>query len=256
MSGSLEDTKPAEWAENDEARIEHIERPRTEFAPEHVEARGERGYMDYPDRSFRLEHPDEYLEPFDQASYRIEPFQDPHDTVGLVNPDYEPPYEQRADGKLGDFRPLYDAAEPYGVNCADASRCFERTWRGHAEEAAGRSWELSGQGMYVDGEPSARTAEWAGTTMDKIEDPAELRQALEDAGHGSSAIVHSQFLGEDGKAYGHAYNVVNFEDRIQVVDAQTQEVLPFNDAGIRPGIGLDSSHQAWVWDASGRRVHV
>lgn len=210
--------------------------------------------MDGPVRDFRLEFPDDYLEPRDYLSHPVEAFRDPRESVRFVNPDYV-------------------TGSSYQVNCTDAARCFERTWRGHAEEAAGmapkiesrdtaeyeragRVYALSASGLYVDGEPSSRTEQWAGHEFQRLEATADLRDMLQEHGHGSSAIVHSLVMTEDGKTMGHAYNVVNHEGTIKVVDAQTHEVLPFSEAGIRPGFGPRSEHRVLAWDSSGRNIHV
>lgn len=233
------------WQPDEVAEVPRAEDLGTSL--EDAGAAADRGYLDRPDRAFRLEHGDEYLEPLDQMSHPIEPFQDPQETVRLVNPDFE-------------------TGEAHQVNCADAARCFERTWRGHAEEAAGRAYEIdrTGEhqgirqpaGLYVEGEPSERTNEWAGGPLDQIHDPTSLRDALERSGHGSSAVVHTWARNEHGEGFAHAYNVVNHEGQVRVVDAQVRTVLPFSASNLYPGLGEAEGHRAVLWDAQGRRIHV
>jgi hypothetical protein len=182
-------------------------------------------------REFRLRHSDEFLEPMSRAR-SVERFQDPRSNVERVNPDY-----------------ALDRSNQ--VNCADCARCYEATWRGQQQEAAGRAYQVgSSGGLEVRGEPPEMTEEWAHEEF-KPTTPGELRQALEQGGHGSSAIIGSQF--EDG---AHAYNAVNYRGEILTVDGQRGEVYPYSDESIHPLLEdyEDVTHETMAWDSSGRRI--
>lgn len=197
-----------------------------------------RRFFSRPEREFRALREEQFLEPMNRLSEKVEPFSNPEELVQRINPDYE-------------------TGEPYQANCADCARCFERSWRGSVEEAAGRAYEVNARhdpdlpGLYVEGEPSAMTEEWAGREMRPIRDPLDLEEQLREAGPGSSAVVHTHWEDAHGHAHGHAYNVVNDRGHIRVVDAQTREVLPFDRESIRPGISPISIHRGLVWDAHG-----
>lgn len=189
---------------------------------------------------FRAEYPDQYLEPMNRVSEEVEPFSAPEKLAERVNPDFE-------------------TDEAYQNNCADCARSFERGWRGHVEEAAGRAYEVGTPdhpGLFVDGEPSQMTEDWAGRPMETVDTPSDLRSALEEGGHGSSAVVHSRWENEDGDSFGHAYNVVNDHGTIKTVDSQTHEVFEFDDSSIRPGIASDGQHTVLAWDSEGRVLNV
>lgn len=208
---------------------------------EQVDSNVEKSYVDQPESEFRRQHAEQFLEPMNRVSDKVEPHTAPEYLVERVNPDYA-------------------TDESYQSNCADSARCFERSWRGNIEEAAGRAYEVNSQhdpdlpGLYVGGEPSAMTEEWAGRDMRGILEPTDLKEELKREGHGSSAIVHTRWIDESGHPQGHAYNVVNDHGQIKVADAQTHEVLPFDDQSVRPGISPISKHQVLVWDAKGRPV--
>lgn len=195
------------------------------------------GYKDEPAREFRAEHADEYLEPMKNYPTPIEPFSDPKELAEAVNPDRD----------LGD---------PYQKNCADCARCFERSWRGQSEEAAGRAYQMSPEhgGLVLEGENSSRTESWAGEKFSDTYDPGEVRRRIEAAGHGTSAIVHTAWEREDGQRFGHAYNVVNYRDEILVVDPQHGEILPWNEGTIHPWVSGRYEHRALAWDARGQRI--
>ena len=189
-------------------------------------------------RQFRLEHSEEYLEPMGRAR-AVGQFRDPHETVERINPYF--------DAEVLD-------EDPHNVNCADCARCFEATWRGQEQEAAGRAYQIGPSGgLEVSGEASSRTEEWAREEFTRTR-VANLRAVLERGGHGASAIVHSTWGGE--LPGGHAYNIVNFEGRILTVDPQQGEVLDFSDREVHPSLESlpDSSHRAMAWDANGRRI--
>lgn len=190
------------------------------------------------DREFRAEQEDEFLEPMDTLSRPTEPFGPPEEIVDQVNPDYE-------------------YADAYQSNCADCARCFERGWRGHVEVAAGRAYEPDPVrvGYRVDGEPTETTEEWAGRPMTDLAQPGDLRSALDRGGPGSSAVVHTWYR-DEGKAGGHAYNVVNDRGTIRTVDAQSGEVFDFDDASIHPQLSADSESRVMAWNSIGEVLDV
>jgi len=173
---------------------------------------------------FRRNYEDEYSEPTSEAR-SVEPFQDPQENVDRINPKYNP-----------------EGSNEYNTNCADCARCYEATWRGQEQEAAGiRNCE---------GESPERMEQWANEEWSDT-DPSQLKAALEKGGPGSSAVIGSHW--QDG---GHAYNVVNHEGTIETVDSQSHEVLDYSDQSIHPELegAEDLEHQAMVWDADGRRI--
>jgi Papain fold toxin 1, glutamine deamidase len=185
---------------------------------------------------FRAQHADEYLEPMSRPT-SIEPFRDPEGTAGYVNPD------------------LNDGGEAYRHNCADCSRAFENTWRGQREEAAGRSYDVvPGVGLTAGGELSERTEQWAGEPFTPLSNIDDVRTEVERAGPGSSAIVHTEFEGMDGHRGGHAFNVVNFEGKVEVVDSQVSRVYEWNPGTGHPDMARVSETRTMVWDSRGGRV--
>lgn len=185
-------------------------------------------------RSFRLERSDEYIEPMSRV-HTVEQFRDPNEFVDRINPDLE-------------------TDEAYQVNCADCARCCEAAWRGQEQEAAGRAWQVGENGgLEARGEASETTEEWAHEKFETT-DAANLRSVLEQGGHGSSAIVHSTWEGPDPG--GHAYNVMNRNGEIMIVDAQEGEVYEYADQDIYPEMERQSGvvHRTMAWDAKGRRI--
>ena len=169
-----------------------------------------------------------------QMTEKVEPFSDPRELAARVNPDVE-------------------TGQSYTRNCADCARCFERAWRGNFEEAAGRAPQIDHEkgGLVVEGEQSPRTEQWAGERFTNVYNSDDLRQRVEQAGHGASVIVHS----EDHDRYrGHAYNVVNYQGTVYVVDSQHSEIHPWDDRSIHPWLSENSSHRAMAWDAKGQRI--
>jgi hypothetical protein len=168
-------------------------------------------------------------------SYPVARFDEPERVVQGVNPDFQ------------------DPSGSHDVNCADCARSVERSWRGNHEEAAGRASRLDSRG-YVEphGEQSEETEEWAGERFTPTTDPEALRTKLEEGGHGSSAIVHTQYT-FDGERAGHAYNVVNYQGDIRVLDGQTGESLPWADGEVYR-LGTDQAHKAMAWDGTGERI--
>lgn len=197
-----------------------------------VDAEG--GFKGRELHEFRAEHEGEFLEPISR-SHEVEPFGDPDRLAKRINPDFD------------------DRSGSYRVNCADCARSVERTWRGHEEEAAGRSSRIDSRG-YVEprGEQSSETEEWAGEKFTTTPAPEELRARLEAAGHGSSAIVHTQYS-LDGDRIGHAYNVVNHQGEIRVLDGQTGETQPWVTNEIYD-LGQDQTHKAMAWNRRGERI--
>lgn len=239
VTTGIEGTAAERAAEDAErhAEQERLAREQTEQA----ERVREESYVDQPESEFRRQHSEQFLEPMNRVSEKVEPHTAPEYLVERVNPDYS-------------------TDEAYRSNCADSARCFERSWRGNVEEAGGRAYEINTQhdpqlpGLYVSGEPKAMTEEWAGREMHGIAEPTDLKEALQQQGPGSSALVHTHWLDESGHPHGHAYNVVNDHGQIKVADAQTHEVLPFDDESVRPGLSPISKHQVLIWDAKGRPV--
>lgn len=224
-------SEPTEW------------RPEQEIHPSGLEGRefqenptNHLGFKDRPCREFRAQYDGEYIEP-PTTPQRIEPFDDPRETVARVNPEYYP----TRDGS-------------YENNCADAARCFERTWRGNREEAAGRAETADADGnMAIRGESPSRIEEWAGERFTRTDDIAAVKARLQEGGHGTSAIVGCGWE-SDGDTGGHAFNVVNHQGRIEVVDPQTHEVLPFDDATIHPAFDHTYDHHVMMWDREGTRI--
>jgi Papain fold toxin 1, glutamine deamidase len=192
------------------------------------------GFKNQPEREFRNRYPDEYLEPMNRSTVKVEPFTDPHELSARVNPD-------RGTG------------EPYRRNCADCARCFERGWRGNVEEAAGRAYQVDQKtgGLVVTGEQSPRTEHWAGERFTNAYNPHDLRERIQAAGHGASVIVHSE---DHDRGYGHAYNVVNYQGTLYVVDPQHHEIHQWDDRSIHPLLSDNSSHRAMAWNAKGQRI--
>ncbi|MCZ2826066.1 MULTISPECIES: toxin glutamine deamidase domain-containing protein [unclassified Modestobacter] len=224
--------EPQDWRPGQEIRLGNTEGRELREAPGDGQ-----GYKDVPCREFRQQYEGEYVEPMSRTR-PIEPFADPRETVDAVNPEFDP-----------------TSSGGYENNCADCARCFERTWRGDQEEAAGRAETPDADGnMAVRGEAPERIEAWAGEKFTRTDDVAEIRRRLEDGGHGTSAIVGSQWENDGGARGGHAYNVVNHHGGIQVVDAQHHEVLPFDDATIHPFFDRAHGHQIMMWNDEGKRI--
>ena len=195
------------------------------------------GYKDHSLAEFRAERSEEFLDPMSRT-YAMEPFSPPERLVERVNPDFG------------------DQSGAYNANCADCARSFERSWRGQFEEAAGRSVEIEpGEGFVVEGELSSETEKWAGERFSDVYDTDDLHDRIQAAGHGASAIVHTNFVGPDGTSGGHAYNIVNDQGAIKVCDAQTHTVAPWKQTSVHPELdGLSSQHRVMAWNADGNRI--
>lgn len=210
-----------------------IEQTRAEVEHSELEKSNHLGFKDDPLREFRSTRPDEFLEPISRT-HPVEAFSPPENLIDKINPDYG------------------DPSGSYDVNCADCARSFERSWRGDFEEAAGRAPDRD---QVVDGEPSSETEDWAGEKFSDVYNSDDLRDRLETAGHGASAIVHTDFVGPDGDYRGHAFNVVNDQGVLKVCDAQTHEVGPWTGSAIHPDLdGLWTRHRAMAWNSHGSRV--
>lgn len=194
------------------------------------------GYKDQELRDFRAQHEGEFMIQ-ESRSYPTEKFGDPDGVVRSINP-------------------LYDATPNFSNNCADCARSTERTWRGNHEEAAGRLQNFEANGELVPlGEWSAETEEWAGENFTPAPSDVDLRQALLDGGHGSSAIVHSSWdETADSSGGGHAYNLVNYNDDVRVLDGQTGQNLDWAPGDIHPAIGPNPTHDAMAWNARGECI--
>lgn len=194
------------------------------------------GYKDVPLAEFRVTKEKEFIEPKSET-YPIETFREPRRIVDRINPNYG------------------DPSFAYDQNCADCARSFERSWRGHFEEAAGRAPQMAPTGeLGPVGETSGMTEEWAGERFRDVYQPEDLRTTLHQSGHGSSAIVHTRFIDADGASGAHAFNTVNFRDTIQVCDAQTGQTFDWVPGTIHPHLGPHAEHAAMAWDAEGKRI--
>ena len=222
--------RPHDMQAGTEFRIDHGQRALE--SPDYAE----HGHKGEDLQAFRAEHPGEFTE-VQSRPYASEKFADPDGVVRSINPHFE------------------DPSRMYNVNCADCARGVERTWRGTHEEAAGRLPRLGDNGYLAEGEPSAETEEWAGETFTAAPDDAALRQALLEGGHGSSAIVHSSW-GEGEQQYpgGHAFNLVNYQGEVRVLDGQIAGNLDWVPGDIHPGLGRDPAHKAMAWNARGERI--
>ena len=186
------------------------------------DARTPRQWQARPDAEFRAEF-DDFVEPDETGFPVTERFEDPGQWIESINPRWEGP-----DG-------------PYGSNCADCARCVERTWRGHGEVAAGQ---------LEDGEPVDRVEQWTGPLEDVDGEEAIVR--LEQGGPGSSAYVAST-----GEGWGHAYNLVNHEGEVLLVDGQDHRVESARD--LLDGhdefhLHPEAWHRAAFWDPEGEEL--
>ncbi|MCA0436343.1 MAG: hypothetical protein LCH98_07605 [Actinobacteria bacterium] len=197
---------------------------------------GELGFKERPDYEFRAKYEDEYIEPLSRPA-GIEPFDDPRRTVQRINPEFE-------------------SGPEYQTNCADCSRCFERTWRGSAEEAAGRRplFVTESGDNYCEGEYQERLEEWAGAPFKPLASPDQLHDRLAGSGHGASAMIVSFGQDRNGSPYAHAYNAVNYRGQVTVVDAQEGIVPGWNSESLHPDLPSGGEHFAMAWDKEGRRI--
>lgn len=182
----------------------------------------------------RAQYPGEYIEP-DVSPEPGEPFADPREFAPRINPRYG----------------SSDAG--YTRNCLDCARAVEATWRGRPEVAAGLA-DPDAAGERLD-----RTERWYGRQFAGT-GPAEVASVLRDAGPGSSAVVEVQYqtLNRWGVPvnFGHAFNAVNLDGEILLVDGQVNQVEPWADW---PPPGWDPSTRLLGmryigWDAEGGEI--
>lgn len=209
-----------------------LERPR----PVESSEIGEPGFKDRPDREFRAKYEEEYIEPMTRPG-AIEPFDDPRRTVERINPEFA-------------------TGPEYQNNCADCSRCFERTWRGSAEEAAGRApISVNERGdKYCEGEYQERLEEWTGEHYQRVPSTDLLHDRLAESGHGASAMVVTYYTDVNGNTNGHAYNAVNYGGTVTVVDAQEGTVPGWSPESLHPDLPPNGEHFAIAWDKEGKRI--
>jgi Papain fold toxin 1, glutamine deamidase len=244
MTGIEGTAAPTDGGESSQAmeagvdyRVDHspaYERPETiDGSLEDLPA-AQSSYRDRPLSEFRAAHEGEFTR-VQSETYRVDRFAEPAEVVRNINPEFS------------------DPSGRYQVNCADCSRSVERTWRGDHEEAAGRETQYDSSGVAFEGELPKETEEWAGEKFTETPDSEELRERLEDAGHGSSAIVNS-FWEFDGRPEGHAYNVVNYHGDLRVLDGQTGTSSAWVPDRIHPEVGDNRSHTAMAWNADRERI--
>ncbi|MEU6147555.1 toxin glutamine deamidase domain-containing protein [Streptomyces sp. NPDC047081] len=116
-------------------------------------------------------------------------------------------------------------------NCADCSRSFLETWYGNPQVSAPRTLDLDANGKpdYWSPEDNANDNQirWAGAPHtyagrgDDPDTPARIAWDLQQAGHGSAAIVQ---VGWPNNGGGHAFNAVNHHGNIIWIDTQTGDV--------------------------------
>jgi len=101
-----------------------------------------------------------------------------------------------------------------------------------------------------DGEPVDRVEQWTGPLEDVDGEEAIVR--LEQGGPGSSAYVAST-----GEGWGHAYNLVNHEGEVLLVDGQDHRVESARD--LLDGhdefhLHPEAWHRATFWDPEGEEL--
>jgi hypothetical protein len=187
-----------------------------------------------PNAAFRELYEGEYIEP-DTEPAHVGSFADPDEFTDRINPHFE-------DGTA------------YQVNCWECARAVESTWRGSPEVAAGRA-TLPGE-LEPHGEVDDRSEAWYGQQM-RPTSAAEIRETLLLAGEGSSVIATVQYRYLERGIWvggGHAFNYVNCEGRILLVDGQSDKIAEASDRW--PPDDWDSSVQpismtAMGWDREG-----
>lgn len=188
------------------------------------------GYQDQPLWKFREKFPGEYIETWEKP-VTSERFPAPAHIVGEINPKYR-------------------KSPSYRVNSADCARAVEKTWRGHRETAAGR--------RILQHESPERMESWAGQPFRSLT-LKDIHDRVEDAGHGSSAIIESRYSTLDGEPASHVYNVVNDHGAVKVIDGQIGRVYSWDFLTGHPELGSVSdfhgTHKrsmAMGWDADRR----
>ena len=105
---------------------------------------------------------------------------------------------------------------------------------------------------------------WAGERFKSV-DVRDIRERVNEAGHGASAIVGACHESSDGVTRHHVYNVVNHGDEIRVVDGQTGLVSPWSDETGHPELsnvsdwsdsqpGVRGRSMVMGWDARGNSL--
>jgi len=153
-------------------------------------------------------YPDDYIPP------------DP----GTRPPDVSGPF-QHPSTWAADINPSPDTPERE-ANCGECARATELTWRGLPSVAAGFA--------SPDGEEDSRMVEWAGTELEPT-DPHRIETDLLAAGHGSSALIATDWVDEGG----HWFNAVNYNGKIISVDGQVGVHEDWPPTRESTGYGLD-----------------
>lgn len=177
----------------------------------------------HPDAEYRAEF-DDFIEPAEASFPVAQRFEDPRCWVDCINPRWE--------GSEG----------PYGINCADCARCVERTWRGSGEVAAGL--------LKAKGEIPWRYEQWAGPFEDV--GGAEAIALLDQGGAGASAYIVSST-----DSWGHAYNLINHEGEVLLVDGQigyVESAQDLLDGHHEFYLHPEAQHRASFWDSKGEKL--
>lgn len=188
------------------------------------------GYLDRPLEEFHSQYRGEYIEPRATA-FPVEPFGSPQKIADLANP-------KQLDGPA------------WQVNCADVSRAVERTWRGSEEFPAGRTAELYATPV---GEDYDRMEDWSGQELHNVTDANDIRDRLVESGPGSSAVVETQYSSafDEHATGGHAFNVVNHEGRVVVIDGQVGRTFDWANGTGHPAMGRTWDTKVVGWDRTG-----
>ncbi|MGW6449808.1 toxin glutamine deamidase domain-containing protein [Lentzea sp. NPDC055074] len=105
-------------------------------------------------------------------------------------------------------------------NCVDCAIAFLETWRGRPRTAGAGVVELGAKVQYeMVRENLGHHPEWVGRGPSAL---AQVIGALREAGHGAGALV----LGDAVSGNGHAWNLVNHNGTVYVVDPQFGTVEP------------------------------
>jgi hypothetical protein len=187
-----------------------------------------KGYVEKPLREFRDEFPKEYDEP-EIPRKSVEPFGDPQTIAEGINP-------------------KRDEGIAYQTNCADCARSVEDTWRGNKEVAAGLVPRNDGSD---EGEYRDRMERWAGEPMRDVENMDDIHQKLLDGGHGSSAIIGTEYKDEYGDTYGHFFNAANDGGTVKVIDGQLGESYDWKPGSGHPHLSETSGTFAYGRNGKG-----
>ncbi|MFJ9589885.1 toxin glutamine deamidase domain-containing protein [Streptomyces acidicola] len=162
---------------------------------------------------------------------------DPADQQALVDavPHNEDGTPERFPDPFGSWSQLQNdggiAVPGRSNNCADCSRSFLETWYGNPQVSAARTPDYDENGNHDPFTPEDNANDnqirWTGaahTYAGPGGDPEtanNIASALQQAGHGSAAIVQVDWPNNGG---GHAFNVVNHNGNIIWIDTQSGEV--------------------------------